>query len=122
MRDYRHQARTALRVYLDRGRKALEQFEDEDLDGFLKTLGLKAAAFHNFRAADGILASQGINLDDEFKDIWPEIKQVDARLMDALNMATEFTKDELLKSQRVRKSIGKYRSRTYRESGFARTV
>jgi hypothetical protein len=124
MRDYRLQARTALKVYLDRGKHALAQFDAGDLEGFVETLRLKSAAFHNFRAADGILAKAGIQSENdvEMVALWPEIADIDRLLTDAVNAAAKFTSDELKRNQRVRNSIGKYRSRKLRDTGFERSV
>lgn len=114
----------ALKTYLDRGILALKKFEQGDLDSFIAVLKQKSAAFHNFKAADSILAKQGINTDEDpqVARLWPMIREADQKLAEAIIEATKATRDELNRNQRVRTSISKYRSRRLRDFVFERTI
>ncbi len=124
MRDYYEQARVSLRMYLERSIRLLADLENGRVTSLDKLLQLKSAAFHNFRAAETILQSSGrdITKEAEFLDLWKEIVRVDQDLEVALHMVREELQDEMVKSQRVRLNIGKYRSGLQVRSAFEKEI
>lgn len=124
MRDYYEQARVSLRVYLERSRKLLRDIDQGNLNGLESLLRMKTAAFHNFRAAEAILQSSGIEVgrDPEFLALWQDIAQTDKELDAVLQMLKEEFQEELARSQRVRLNIGKYRSGLQVRSAFEKAI
>lgn len=92
MTELLHKTKTSLRVYLERGRAAvnvMETEDDGDLDEVTSALRLRDAAFHNFQALEAMLAQAGVDIaqDQEAQALVAEIHQVNQALKTLLNAA-----------------------------------
>ena len=112
MRDYRKQAKESLKVYLDRGEKALNLLREGMVDEANVILRWRNAAFMNFRAAEAILAQQ----DDSkvamsyLMDYWQHIAEQNAKLEPLIVHHLEQTKQKMQVTQNKRKAIAQFRS------------
>lgn len=84
-------ARTALRVYLERGQLALKALESGDVEEFFAQLDKRRAAFHNFRALDHLARTANVDLaqDPDVKELWEHIQAVNTRISDVSSEAVQ---------------------------------
>jgi hypothetical protein len=125
MDDLSHMVKHALAVYLDRGRRALDELACGKADEARATLRWRNAAFHNFRALDARaqLAGFDVSRDGEAQATYQEIIRLDKQLESALAAVLDDTKIELGKVRAARGALGRYRSRQQQGSGrFSKTA
>jgi hypothetical protein len=113
-----------LRVYYDRGVKALEKLKCEDYDGSDELLNLRKAAFHNFRAADFIAVKDGYPeaILIEMRELWRRIEVLDSELLTELTQAKERMADQLVQLAGIRAKLGKFRSSDIDSNRFEKSV
>jgi len=124
MREYEHNARKALEVYLKRGKLAIVNLSKGKIDKAEEVLRWQTAAFHNFRAFDSLAMRQGIDLmqDSKVIKLWNEIKSTDDQIQSLMVKARNEATQALIKLSKARGKIGHYRSGLAENPNFARTV
>jgi hypothetical protein len=124
MRDFSNQATHALRVYLERGRSALQKLEEGQFDDAIEILRWRDAAYHNFRVIDalGLKAGVDVTQEESVRAIWSEIRVFDSRLKPALEKAKEITAEQANKLRKMRQKITSYRSGNQDKSRFEHSV
>jgi hypothetical protein len=124
MRKFQEQVEAALKVYLDRGMKALALVEERDLDGLDDLLRRRRAAFHNYRVADAFLLADGIDIQSEpyFLDLLSQIATVDQRLKKEMENARRDSLLELRNCAIARRKITKFRSHKLTNSSINGTA
>ena len=102
MQDFPRQARVALKVYLDRGREAVINLKSQNFEKVEEILRLRKAAFHNFRAADALAISNGLDVvkEKEIVDLWEQIKEVDTELEGLMTDARDAIQTKIADSKR----------------------
>ena len=124
MREYKHNARKALEVYLERGQLAIANLTKGKVEKAEELLRWQTAAFHNFRAFDSLAMSQGFDLSKDYRFIklWDEVKTVDDQIQSLMAKARNDAQQALIKLGNARGKIGHYRSGLAENPNFARTV
>ena len=124
MQDFARQAATALVVYLERGRKALECLNAGRTEEATGILAKRNAAFHNFRARDALALAEGqdLNLSPEVQGVWQEIKALDLELKSAVQQAHAETGRLYQRVREARQKIGRYRSGSADQPSFEKTA
>jgi len=124
MRDYALQARVALNVYLSRGQSALRCMHSKQWPRLERVLRRRAAAFHNFRAADALAQEAGLDVaaDSEVAALLAAIFLVDTELAAKMQLAQEDIRSELVKTQAAKAKIGHYRSKFNERNNFIQAV
>jgi len=112
MQDYLKQAYFALVAYFERGEKALAYIQSGKTNRFERMMNRRKAAYHNFRAAEAILADQGIHVhdQDELAKLWVKAKQVDDGIIEVLSEMKLRIQGELGHVNNAKNGISKYRS------------
>jgi hypothetical protein len=124
MRDSARHAKTALTVYLERGRSALEALRACRYDEATALLQKRSAAFHNFRAVDALAQAEGEDLakDAEVLRLWQELRTLEKELAVALETARSRTADLFQKIRAARAAIGAFHSGRSDAPRFTRTA
>lgn len=111
MRDYRRQAKESLKVYLQRGEKALQLIQAGMIDEANIVLRWRNAAFHNYRAAEALLEQANADATTSYlMDMWQEIAEQNAKLEPMLANHLEQARQQLQATQTKRKAIAHFRS------------
>jgi len=112
MQDYLKQAYFALVAYVERGEKALAYLKSGNTNRFESMMNRRKAAYHNFRAAEAILANSGIYVSEQSKltDLWLKATEVDEGIKEVLSEMKLRIQNELRNVNRAKNGIGKYRS------------
>lgn len=113
-----------LEVYLERGRTALEALKQDRLDDAVHVLSLRAAAFHNFRAADALALADGYDAaqDPQIQTLWIQIREIETALAPELTRAQDETRREALRVRDARQKISGYRSGSPDGTTFTKTA
>lgn len=113
-----------LEVYLERGLAALAALREDRLDDAVHALSLRAAAFHNFRAADALALTAGYDSakDPEIQTLWIKIREIDEALAPELARAQDETRREALRVKEARQKISGYRSGHQDGTTFVKTA
>lgn len=124
MAAFYQQAVTALKVYLQRGRDALQKLQDGAFDEASEVLIWRNAAFQNFRTADYMLteSNDASAVDTMLRDIWPEIKQQNDLIEKALQSSSTQLREEWVRHKATRAKIGKFVSGQTEDTNFKNTI
>lgn len=124
MAAFYQQAVTALKVYLQRGRDALQKLQDGAYDEASEILIWRNAAFQNFRTADYMLAeSNDANaVNSILRDIGPEIKQQNDLIEKALQSSSMKLRQEWARHKATRTKIGKFVSGQTEDTTFKNSI
>ncbi|MBF0441862.1 MAG: hypothetical protein HQK54_08165 [Oligoflexales bacterium] len=112
---YTHQAGVALAMYLKRGEDALEKLQFGDIDGALRLLSLRKAAFYNFRTGEYLgktMEGYSIEEDDEAINLIGRINSIDKQLSDIIKTALSELEESIKTCSASKNKIGKFRSGT----------
>lgn len=124
MAAFYQQAVIALKVYLQRGRDALQKLQDGAYDEASELLIWRNAAFQNFRTADYMLAESddASAVDTMLRDIWPEIRQQNDLIEKALQSHSTKLRQEWARHKATRTKIGKFVSGQTEDTNFKNTI
>ncbi len=124
MAAFYQQAVVALKVYLQRGRDALQKLQDGSFDEASELLVWRNAAFHNFRIADCMLAKSNDAgaVSNILRDIWPEIKQQNDLIEKAIQSNSSKLRQEWTRHKATREKIGKFVSGSPEDANFKNTI
>lgn len=124
MRNFPKQAKQALRVYLERGERALQMATAGDYESLDDALRWRTAAFHNFRVADALATQAGedITTDPEMRALEVKIRDVDNRLGSLLAELAKQADVQVRKLGLARQSLRRYQSGRPGQSTFTHSV
>lgn len=124
MAAFYQQAVTSLKVYLQRGREALQKFQEGEVDEASDILVWRNAAFQNFRSAEYMLQGthEGVSIQQMLSEIGPEIEQQNALLREMVAKTSQELRDQWANHKVAREKIGKFHSGNSDESGFKSSI
>jgi hypothetical protein len=113
-----------LEIYLNRSELALAALAADDWNRFEDLMRWRAAAYHNFRAADHLASLKRADYlqDPELKTLGQAVQNANQVLTDEMEKQRERLNQKLLKISRHRSKIGKFYSGVQEQSGFQKSV
>jgi hypothetical protein len=116
--ERRKQAESALRIYLDRGAKALASLQSGDLEQANKWLEKRDIAYRNFAALDHASRRgddhQKLTESDEYRQLIDAVHLQNMRLKLGLRDSIKRGEDELRRNRTQSRTIGRFQTQLRR--------
>ena len=112
MRDFVQQTKTALEVYVERGKQALRVLDQEKYEDFFECLNWRKAAYHNFMVADVSARKSGYDIaqDTNMKRVVDEMRYINAELEKTAKEHRKLLEEQLGKTRKTRMVLGGYKN------------
>ena len=111
---------TILRIYQDRGVKAVEAFQAGELDDAMKYLTLRKAAYYNFLAIDFELQKSDPDYlrREPFAGLWDALRGLNEKLERIIDDNRNQLGTDLTRLRKSRQKLKKFRSENLKNQNF----